>query len=162
VTKNALAAYRANPRSAQGTAFASAMTKAFGQGALSASNLSKLDSTLGKLSNFYNDPGTARGGKYDVYKASDWGDGGTIRGGQVAFGTGYFSGSGTFNRMATIHEPMHLQGFNVGRDVSWKFPDGNYYPVYSPYWVKEFAKDSPAAAKSNVDNWACLISGFCK
>ncbi|WP_426000738.1 hypothetical protein [Caulobacter sp. DWR1-3-2b1] len=160
-TKGALAAYRADPGGAQGKTFAGAMTKAFGEGGLSAGNLAKLDKALGKLEGFYNDPGTAQGGKYDLYKAGDWSGGGTIRGGQVAFGTGYFASTGTHSRMATIHEPMHLQGFQMGRDMQMKYPNGYYYGVYGPGSVQTYARSNPAGAQNNIESWACLIARAC-
>lgn len=162
--KAGLDAYRANPKSAKGVEFANAMTNAFGKGALSAANLSKLDGALGKLSAFYNDPGTAKGGKYDVYKASAaWKTGGTILGGQVAFGPDYFKlkTGNPMGRINTIHEPMHLPGFNVGHDMEMMI-NKTYYRVVTPYWDKIYAAQSPTGAQRNIDNWACMISGQCK
>ena len=87
------------------------MTNAYGKDGLSSKNISRLTGALNNLDKFYNDPGTAKGGQYDVHVAAGWGDGATIIGGQVAFGPDYFKENNMQTRMGTIHEPLHLFGY---------------------------------------------------
>lgn len=158
-TRAGEAAWRKDPNSAAGRAFARAMTATFGKGALSPQNLTKLDRALGFLQKFYDDPGTAKGGQYDVYRVPGWSSGGTIVRGQVAFGSGYFTSNNSFNRVSTTHEPLHLSsGFG---DRVAMFP--NYGPgeVETPRVDEWYAGQNAAGAQSNADNWGCLIAQQC-
>jgi hypothetical protein len=123
--------WRNHPNSANGQKFANAMTNTFGKGALSTGNLAKLDKALNGLSKFFNDPGTAKGGHYDVYRATAWSGGATILGGQVSFGARFFQGQNdSYNRVSTTHEPLHLFGFG---DRQVEFPNKHYYEPSGPH-----------------------------
>ncbi|MFK0298744.1 RHS repeat domain-containing protein [Brevundimonas sp. NPDC090276] len=159
-TRSALSAWKRNPNSAAGRRFASAMRGAFGDGALSNGNINKLNKVMDNLEAFYRDPGTARGGNHDVYVATNWSDGGTIRGGQVSFGSRYFErpSSGDYSRRASLHEPLHL--FGIG-DRSAERPGHGFYPVAGSDWDQWYARTNPRGAANNADNWACLMAQSC-
>jgi hypothetical protein len=112
------------------------------------------------LESFYRDPGTARGGRYDVYRAQGWSDGGTILGGQVAFGSNYFTRStmAEYSRRSTVHEPLHL--FGIG-DRGADRPGYGYGRVVGPDWDQWYASTNPRGAANNADNWACLMVQSC-
>lgn len=139
-----------------GRQFAESMIKAFGATALSPQNLDKVGNGLWNLQNFFLDPGTAHGGRYDVYILPNNITGATIQGGQVAFSPGYFaSGVGSqYSRLATVHEPMHLFGYG---DRTW-----NAHSVTGPGVAMDYATGHPNGAQGNAENFACFVTGYCR
>jgi RHS repeat-associated protein len=126
--RTALAAYKQDPESAEGQAFASAFNDAFGVSAADASALSQFTRQLNVIDGILSSdvPVVMMGSSQDVYGFSA-----TIKGGTVTYNRDLFQ-SGSANDHLTrtvIHEPMHTWP-GYGRDTGaagwaiWDRPNG--------------------------------------
>jgi RHS repeat-associated protein len=171
LTQKALAAYRNAPDSDAGKSFATAFKSAIGPNALTGkrgeANLAKLERGLNFLSKFYADPGTAKGGQYDVTRGT-MGENmeGTIRNHAVMFASSFFEGNGKGDDArrvnAALHEPLHFGAVGGGfRDPYYCPSMGSCFKVFGAYWVGVYANDksNPNGGENNADSWSRLIGG---